>query len=230
MDAPAQVDVGTALSGLTSDPDWLKKYALVGLFMLIPVVGPIAAMGWQRRVFEAARRGDTDTLPDLEFGEDIGRGVPVFVAMLNLALPIIVVGAIMAVLGIFVAILSGGIESATDNSGVGGLLGAVVMLGGYALMFVIIIAVSLFAPEIQRRGFRGEMAPLLSPGPSIAAIKNNLGAYGMVLVGLIVANFVSGLGAFACYVGVFFTMPIALVILARLIAQWDRVVEAQQGG
>ncbi len=230
MDAPAQVEFGSALSGITSDPQWLKKYGLAGVFMLIPVVGPIAVMGWQRRVFEAARQGDTETLPDIDLGNDIGYGVPVFVAMLNLAVPMMVVAAVLVAVGILAALLGGGIESATDNSGVGGALSALVMLGGYAVMLVVIFAISLFVPEIQRRGFNGEMTPLLSPGQSIAAIKNNLGAYGMVLVGMLIANFISSIGAFACYVGIFFTMPIAMAILARLIAQWDAVVEEQQLG
>ncbi len=227
---PTRVEFGPALSGITSDPEWLKKYAMAGLFFLIPIAGPLAVLGWQRRIFEEARQGQTQMLPDLDFGNDISHGIPVLVAMLNLMVPMFVlIFGLMIVMAVFGAV-GAGIDSATDNSGVGSLFTTLGMLGSYAIMMLAIMLMNLAVPEIQRRGFNGEMTPLLSPMISVRAIMANPSAYLMVIIGLFIANMIGSIGVFACYVGMFLTLPMAMVMVTRLLAQWDAVVEQSQFG
>jgi len=223
-----QVDIGVVLKGLTSDPEWFKKYAMAGLVTLVPLVGMLVLVGWLRRVFEAARQGDYDTLPTLNFSEDLSRGVAPFVAVLNLLLPFIVGLVGFGIVGAVVGVVGSAVDQGTNGSGAGGLLTMVMMLAMYAFLFVGIIAMNLAMPEFQRRGYKGEMTPIFSPGVSFRAVKRNLKPYVMVIVGLFVANLMSGIGVFACYIGMFLTMPMGMVVMARLLAQWDAVVEQSE--
>jgi uncharacterized membrane protein len=40
------MDFGRAFSFVFEDPDWLKKVAIAGLVMLIPVIGQLVVLGW----------------------------------------------------------------------------------------------------------------------------------------------------------------------------------------
>lgn len=224
MAPPARLELGSSLSNLTADPQWLRRYATVGLVSLVPVVGMLALVGWQRRVYELAREGDQQTLPPLRLGADIGHGVPVFVALLNLLAPAMVLGAaLLVVLGAISSLAA--FASPEGQAGAGGAVAVVGMALAYLLVLAAGLGMNLLQPEIQRRGFNGDMMPLLAPGESIRAIRQNPGSYVMVLVSLFLANAIGALGAFACYLGLVVTLPMAMVVMARVIAQWDRVVE-----
>ncbi|MCB9777227.1 MAG: DUF4013 domain-containing protein [Alphaproteobacteria bacterium] len=224
--AAPTVELGPALSGLTSDPQWLKKYGMAGLMLFIPLVGPLILLGWVRRVYEAAREDDIDTLPDVDFGADLSHGVPPFAAMLNLMLPAMVMAMGVWFVATFVMIAASAASSSSsgDPNGALGLVMGLFMLGFYALLFAGILLMNVAVPEFQRRGFNGETLPLFSLGQSFRAVRAAPGAYLMVLVGLFVANAISSVGVFACYVGMVITVPMAMVVIARLLAQWDRVV------
>lgn len=219
-----QVDIGLALKGLTADPQWFKKYAIAGLFLLVPIVGPIAWLGWLRRVYEAAREGDFEFLPEIEFSEDLSLGIAPLVAMLNLMVPAMVMVFGVWIVAFGVLMVGSGVDQATDGSGVGGMIAGLTMLVLYGLMSVGILAINLLTPEIQRRGFNGEMTPLLSPGTSLRALVRSPGPYLMTLLGIFLANLIASVGVLACYIGMFLTMPMAMVVMARLLAQWDAVV------
>lgn len=223
-----QVDIGAALKGLISDPDWLKKYVVAGLVMLIPLVGMLVLWGWLRRVFEAARQGDYDTLPTLNFSEDLSRGVAPFVALLNLLLPFMLGLMGFGLIGFVLTAVGTALNQGSNGSGAGSLLAVVVMTGMYCLMFVGIIVMNLAVPEFQRRGYNGEMTPIFSPGVSFRAVKRNPMPYLMTVVGMFLANLMSSIGVFACYIGMFLTMPMGMVVMARLLAQWDAVVEQSE--
>ena len=93
---------------------------------------------------------------------------------------------------------------------------------------VVIMGLQILIPEIQRRGYNGEMGPLFSPGASIRAVKSNPKAYFMTLIGLFVANFLGSLGAFACYIGMFLTLPFGHAMAAHILAQWDAIVQRSE--
>ena len=90
------------------------------------------------------------------------------------------------------------------------------------------MGLQILIPEIQRRGYNGEMGPLFSPGASIRAVKSNPKAYFMTLIGLFVANFLGSLGAFACYIGMFLTLPFGHAMAAHILAQWDAIVQRSE--
>jgi len=198
-----------------------------GLVLLIPIAGFLALFGWSRKIYERAQAGER-SLPDLDIGTEVSHGIPPLVAMLNtliITLPMVfLMWAMIAVVGIG----GGAIGSLGDEAaGIAGILMIVVMLGVQLMFMVGIFVVQAFIPEIQRRGYNGEMGPLFSPKASIVAIKGNPKAYLMTFLGLFVANFIGSIGAFACYVGMFVTLPFGHAMSAHILAQWDAIVRRQ---
>ena len=51
----------------------------------------------------------------------------------------------------------------------------------------------------------------------------------MVVLGAIVFNMLGGVGVMACYVGMFVTIPLGMVGVTHVIAQWQNLVDQQQG-
>ena len=47
----------------------------------------------------------------------------------------------------------------------------------------------------------------------------------MTLLGVFLGNMIGGLGVMACYIGIFWSMPIGYAICSHLIAQWSMVVD-----
>ncbi|MCB9763537.1 MAG: DUF4013 domain-containing protein [Alphaproteobacteria bacterium] len=216
------VDIGEAIGFVFKDPDWTSKVLMVGLFSLIPIAGALAALGWQRRIFEAVRRGDPQPLPAIDFGDDLGRGVTPFVAVFTMALVFmfVIIGA--QILVIIPAVMGDAIGGAARD-----ILGVVTMLFGlFALLLQLVgsIGINVVMPEIVRRGHRGESVPLLSPGQSIRAVRADPMSLLMVVVGWFVAGMIGGLGIWLCFVGMFLTMPVAFAVQAHLAAQWDQVL------
>lgn len=221
------IDIGAALEFAKSDPDWLKKCAMHGLVLLIPIAGFLALFGWSRKIYERAQAGER-SLPDLDIGTEISHGIPPLVAMLNTLLIMLPMMFLMWTTIAVVGIGGGSLGSLGDEAaGIAGVLMVVVMLGVQLMFMFGIIVVQAFIPEIQRRGYNGELGPLLSPGASIAAIKGNPKAYLMTFIGLFVANFIGGIGVVACYFGALVTAPFGHAMSAHILAQWDAVVRRQ---
>lgn len=222
---PPSVDLGPALRGLTSDPGWLKKYSIAGLCMLIPVAGPVALLGWTRRIYDASKAGDDESLPDVALGQDLRYGVAPFAAIMNLAVPAMVLA--FFVWGVaFGMIFWAGQGSGGELSDTAAQLLAVVLMLANFLFMAGIFVLNVLMPEFQRRGFNGETTPLLSVGTSVRAIMGSPGGFFTVIIGLFVANAISSVGVFVCYVGMIVSVPMAMAVYARLLAQWDDVVAA----
>jgi hypothetical protein len=224
----AGVDIGQALSYLTADPRWMSKVLVIGLVSLVPILGYVVLLGWMREVFERVKAGQKE-LPDLDFGNQLSKGLAPLVALVSPMLIIMMVSFILQLLVIPFGIVAGALGD-TDAAAVvnilGGLLGMGVMFVWFFMMFVLVLVM----PELLRRGMRGEMMPILSPRASIVAIKNNALGFVMVLLGGFVFNLISQLGVFLCFVGMFLTMPLAIVGMSHLLAQWDRLVGDPQAG
>lgn len=202
------MDIGRAIKLPFDDPEWWKKCLIAGLITLIPVVGVIVVLGWQRRIFENARSGNPSPLPDIAFGDDLGRGVAPFVAVLNIAAI-----AVVLAIGVAVAVPVAGAISDT--------LAGIVAIFANLVMVVVMLAASVLVPDFLRRGFEdGEMLPLLKPGPTISRITGDVGAYVMLLVGFFVANFIGGLGSVACGIGALFTAPLGYVMMTYMLADY----------
>ena len=203
------MDMGTAITFASKDPDWWKKCLTVGLCVLIPVVGALILLGWQRRVFHQVRQGHPTPLPTVDIGADIQYGVAPLVASINAL-------AILAVFGLGTAVATTAI--AQTNERIAGLITILAVLS----MLVMGLTALALSPELLRRAFAdGEMFPLFKPGPSLAILKAHPHDYLLLVAGAFVANFLGSLGAIACYVGLLVTSPLGKAIYAHMLAQFD---------
>ncbi|MCP4805929.1 MAG: DUF4013 domain-containing protein [Proteobacteria bacterium] len=211
------IDIGAAFKYATSDPDWMKKMFVAGLFLLIPIIGLVAMLGWMREIFFRVRENKPG-LPDIQFGRHIEQGWAPLVAVLNTALPTVpMVLPAFAAMGLVVVGQETGDEALAN-------LGVTLMVGTQGLIMLMSVALNLVIPEFWRRGFHGELGPIFSFGSSLRAIRANFVPALIVFLGFLAANLASSIGIFFCYVGIFLTLPFAYVVQAHLIAQWDALL------
>jgi hypothetical protein len=217
------IDIGEALKYPFTDPEWLSRSAIMGLMILVPLVGPFVLFGWMAQVAERVRSG-TPGLPPLDFGGQLSAGFKLFISLFTVIF--------VSVFGVL--ILQGLIMGASFGLGalikeVGGPEGLVAAfsVAGTLVMFAVhmmfALGINVLMPEIYRRGFAGELFPLGSPGRSIRRIRGATGAFFLTVLGIFVASMMGGLGALACYLGVFVTLPLGYAATAHLICQWEAV-------
>lgn len=202
-------------------PDWWRPALIAGCCLFIPMVGPMIPFGWQKRCFEAAKAGQP--LPDVDFMLDLTAGLKIFIGLF-----ISIFGMIMGLMlgcGLPIGLIAGGLGASGEDDAAG----VVALVGGglgYLLFFVVILGFNLVVPDLLRREFKGELVPAFSPGATFRALRAAPGAYGMVLVGLFLTQFVAQFGIILCFVGVIFTATWAYAVIAHLLAQFDTIADA----
>lgn len=216
------MDLGAAFRFPFADQGWLRKCAMAGWPIIIPVVGIIPVLGWKRRVYEAVLRGEAE-LPDANLGDDFRLGVDPFLALLN-PLPLLFV--LSLVLFVPVAIISAVLGQMGGDSPIALLAPLFMVLASLVWTFVMLL-VNIMMPELMRRGLNGERLPLMSPRASLSAIKGDPKSYALAFLGDFVGNIVGSLGIYACCVGFFISFPLAHAISAHLLAQWQVSVEGR---
>lgn len=215
------MDLGAAFRYPFADPGWLRKCAMAGWPILIPLVGIIPVLGWKRRVFEAVLRGEAE-LPEASLGEDFRLGVDPFITLLN---PVPVLFVLAMVLFVPAGILSAVLGSIDGGNSPLALVGALFMMLASLVWVVVIFGVNIIMPELQRRGLGGERFPLMSPRASLGAVKANPKGYAFAFLGDFASGILGGLGIYACCVGFFVSFPLAHAISAHLLAQWQVSVD-----
>ena len=223
------------LSGLElakRDPDWTKKIALCGVLMLsamcIPFFGQFALNGYLSAMMQRTARGQEDLLPRMEFDLDYlmklaGSGFRVFIVQLvwGLALlPIMLVcyGCIGA--GAFLG-------AQLESSLISGVLAG---LGGL-LMIACMIPFSL---GMVSGGVRAQLSDDISVGLQFGpAFRMGKTMWKELLLGGFILSFVFfGLylaGIIACGIGMFFTIPLAMIIMSNYYAHVYREYVARGG-
>jgi uncharacterized protein DUF4013 len=207
------------------DPEWFDKIVLMGLIALIPIVGWLQLLGWMLSALDNLRHG-WQVLPPAAF-RYATRGINLFAASLIWGLVALVL--IYGSMGVAIFAML----SVTPNSGNGTSSAAFpflflpLMFGITAAFGLIIIALYVFIPPLilftDRKGLGGAFnlagfvhAIRTSPKESVAAAAIALVSY-----------FISGLGTYLCYVGILFTIPYSLALLAGVLRWYE--VNAKPG-
>ena len=220
-----EIDISAAITYATADPDWVRKSLLAGVVFFIPFIGPFILLGWQKRLVEQALTNRD--IPPIDFGTDLAEGFRVFVALLVTMAPMIVVMLAVQCAGIFPALAVEPIQNDAARTTLV-LLTSLLSLAGMAVFMALMLAYQILMPDLLRRIFRGEVAPVLSLGRSIDAIRRQPTPYAVAFVGILLAQMVGSLGVMACFVGIVLTYPLSLLILSHILAQWDRIASAPQ--
>jgi hypothetical protein len=219
-----KVDVATAVSYVSSSPDWWKTCLLAGLFAFLPVVGFVALMGWARDIHDSVRAGRPDVLPPLAFSTHLERGWrPVGGMVFTLMTLYVVLGVpVLGALGI------GGVL-ANALGDVGEVLALVALLFSLLLFLLMVFAYAAYRGEMDRLAFEGELFPLAHLRQSVRAVRASPGAYLTTVAGLFLSSMLAGSGSALCFVFGAFTLPVGWALAAHLTGQWARVVDHAPG-
>jgi hypothetical protein len=204
------MDYGKSFTYVFEDKDWLKKVAIGGLLMLVPILNLIG-VGYGLRTLKAVGEGKEKPLPEWDdFGGDLVKGLLLVVAQLIYALPAII-GSVLG--GVVMAVLSG--ESGDLTGGAAVCFTGVQCLAG---LWGLLVAV-FFPAALIRYAEKGDFSAFFRFGEIWAVIKDNLGDYIVVLLLALVAGMIAGFGTIACVIGVIFTAFWAVLIEMHLFGQ-----------
>ena len=210
-----QATLGNAFEWPIRDLDWISKLLLMGLIGLIPIAGGLVLAGWMLAALDNLRAGRQE-VPAASF-RYASRGVWLFLAGL-------IYGLVIAVVfyGGFFAITFGLTPPGPERrSSQVALLFFPLMLGWMGFFGLLFLAIFVLVPLIieftDRRGLGGAF----NFGGFIRAFRANpretLAAGGLALV----TYFISGTGTYLCYVGIVFTVPYALLVLAGVLRWYE---------
>lgn len=207
------------------DPEWLGKFALMGLISLIPIVGWLQLVGWMLTCLDNLRHGH-QVLPRADF-RYASRGVYLFLASLlwGLIAAIVVYGTLAAIF--FVLFLPNAPSNGQSGSQTFPLYFFPVWFGTIVLFGAVSLVLYAFVPVViqftDRTGFGGAFniagfIRALRMSPRETAVAGALS---------VVAYFISGLGSYLCYVGIIFTVPYSMALLAGVLRWYE--VNARPG-
>jgi hypothetical protein len=193
-----------AIPGIFTDPSWAATIFKQGLYLLIPIAGYVALLGWQRRVFESARDGD-HKLPPAGFTAHLAAGWTPFFAI------VLMYGVPMALFGLVI-----GVPAELFH----------LRIGAYLPMeiFQVPLSVAIICAyiEVARRSFAfGEVASIIKPAASIRAVRSSPVNYLIIAACMLGAYMVTVGGLSACLIGVIFTAPLGHAMAATLLAVWQ---------
>jgi hypothetical protein len=207
------MEFGRAFSFVFDDQDWIKKVAIAALVSLIPIVGPLLLAGWGLGVTRRVIRGDATPLPDFsDFGGTLVDGLKIFVIGFVYMLPIILVqscsGGIIAIAG----------QQVNEDTLTTVIAVSQACFGCLTLLYSIFVGLMLPA-AVGKFADTDELKAAFRFGEVFGLVRNNVGAYIIVLLGGLVAGLVASLGVIACVIGMFFTSAYSFAVNGHLMGQ-----------
>ena len=206
------MDFGQAFTFVFEDEEWIKKIGLGGLLCLIPIIGWLVVMGWGVEITKRVINKETEILPDWsDFGGYLTRGFLVFLVAFVYLLPVTIFSG-----------CSGGLTALADSYGEDAMITAAWVITSCisCVIFLYSIAAYLVLPAaIGKYAVTGELGEAFKLKEIYSMVRDNLGTYGLVLLGGLVASLVASVGTIACVIGVLFTSVYAMAINGHLWGQ-----------
>lgn len=211
MPAPAQLTPGPgasegvsalrAVKAVFEDQNWKNNVLIAIVFMIIPIVGPIALAGWMCEVQQRLIRRHPNPIPKIDFGdfgEFIKRGLPVFLTQLIVSLPLLFLAYGFIGGSVFAAVAAG---AATDEPIVALLVGILAGLVSLVVLFALGVVVNAAQTRAE---LTEDLGQALSPGKVLSyskatfvrVIVKNI-TFGFIALGIVL------LGIVACYIGLY---------------------------
>jgi len=197
------------------DPDWLPKVLVMGLILLIPVVGAMAALGWMLAALDRLRAGE-ERLPPANF-RHLGRGFELFVVYLAYYVALLLVAALTYVPAVVI------LTSQSGDSPNGPLvaLGVALLVLTFSFLTLATLAMTFAMPALVLTFDEGGIGAGLRVN---RVVRRALRTPVNTLIGglmLIAAGIVGQLGLIACLIGVAFTQVYALAMQAWIIRSYE---------
>lgn len=209
------MDFGLAFSYVFEDEDWVKKLAVASVLCLT-VIGIIPVLGWGLEVIRRVINEETEPLPDWsEFGQYFVKGLLISLMIFVYFLPITILGSC--------------------NAGVGTLLGNTgedfaeplfwILTSCLSCLYVLygLVASLVIPAALGNYAASGEFGSVFKLGEIFRIVKNNLGNYGLVFLGMLLSYIIAPLGTVACVIGIAVTTAYAILFNSHLIGQAYKV-------
>ncbi len=208
------MNFGLSFSYVFKDEAWFKKLLLPALCMLIPIVGWMVSLGWALKVTKNLIDGVEDPLPNLSFGDDLGRGFFAFLISFIYTLPASMLQGINSW-------ITSPIFSSGDGAGIAnGLVIAITIILGLLGTILSIIGSFIATVAIANYVAKGDFAAAFQLGEIFNQLKTHFVDWLLVLVGIVLGVGIIGpLGTIACIIGVILTMTYGLAIMGHLMGQ-----------
>lgn len=211
------MDIARAFSFVFDDEEWIKK-VLIGAVLALTGIGMIPIIGYGMEVARRVVNGHPQPLPEWdEWGTKIMEGFMTAVVGFIWTLPITIISSCVWV--ILVPILS------LDESGnIAGVVTALlsVCVGFIILLYVLVLMLVLPA-ALTHYAVTGEFGAAFRFGEIVAMVRENLGAYLMVLLVSILASIVASLGSVVLGCGFFFTLFYSALVNSHAFGQAYRI-------
>lgn len=206
------MDVGRAFGYVFEDQRWLSKVAIGGLVSAVPILN-FAALGYMLKVAENVARGSATPLPEWnEFGDHFMRGLYAVVISLVYFIPYILLVIVFSC----ITAAAGGSGNSNSAQAAAGLLSCLLV----PVYLIVAFACALFAyAGMARYVATNTLSEAFKFGDVFAMVRNRPGAWGMLLLVIILAGIVGGLGIIACGIGVIFTAFYSYLVMGHALGQ-----------
>ena len=206
-----------AFTYVFEDKDWLSKILIAGLISLIPIIGQFYLFGWMVEIVRRTKAGRTDILPTTHFTYFLTLGLKLFVVCLIYSIPVIILSCILGAMNSTVETSDGNTAISIIYTGMGCF--------GSLLTFVVQAAVALLGTYgTIKLAETDQIKACLDFKDAFYTIKNNLAAFIIVELLMLVAGIIESAGLIICVVGVIFTAPYGVAISGNLAGQlWDNL-------
>jgi hypothetical protein len=209
------VDISSAFAAPFKDPDWGKKFLIGALIVLTCLfgVGFFLLAGYYIELTRRVMRREEIPLPEWkDLGVKFVVGFKYAVTMLVYILPIILLAIPLVVLVI--------ISIANDPDGAPGFLASIYLFGYVLLVVPYSLLLSLVTPIIAYKfAERENIGDALDVGEVLRLFKTHWESTLVVALLVIGIESLSGIGVFAAFVGVLFTLFYVYLVSAYLHGQ-----------
>lgn len=230
----SQIDYGSAFTYVPKETGWLRKSALMGLSLFVPLMGFFLHWGYMVETMRRVIAGETPSLPEwTNPGDILKKGLKAWLVTIVYALPMLVLLA-CALLPIAATSLA---DTSQDNS-TWSSISSIVLFGLSCLAAIYSIPMMVIIPAaFGKLAATDEVKAALRVGEVLALIRAKPAAYIGIAIASAVANFVlicvglliGSIGLIVCGIGLvlpFYAIGYANLVSANLYAQAYRVASA----
>lgn len=211
------MDIGRSITYVFQDPAWIKKVAIGGLLLFVPILGWLIVAGYFLRIIRQVASGIDLPLPEWDdFGGDLILGLKGIIAAFVWALPVMIISACV---WIPLAIVG-------DGNGAAGAAAGGLAAAGYCLNFILSLALAFVMPLVYSRVATTDSVSAALDVSAIIAEARQYPVPLLIAVGMSYAlGIAASLGFILCIVGVVFTSFLAYVMLSHLYGQIRRQID-----
>ena len=230
-----QIDYSSAFTYIPKETRWLRKSAIMGLSLFVPIIGGMLMWGYMVETMRRVIAGETPILPDWgnNLGDVIKKGLKAWVVTLIYALPLFVL------LGCgFIPILATAIGSSSKDSSTLSSVSSLILFclsclaSIYSIPLMIVIPAAfgkLAATDDLKAALRvREVFALIRAKPVVyidVAVAAAVANIGLLCVGALVGS----IGLIICGLGLvipFYALGYATLVSAHLYGQAYRIASA----